>query len=411
VEPDAALAGVKVVDLTQTLAGPWCTQVLASLGADVVKLERLPAGDEARRAGPPFWEGESALFLAANSGKRSLAVDLKSAAGREAALRLVEGADVFVQSLRPGAADRLGLGFDDVRGRNDRVVYCSVGAFGKRGPRAEEPGYDPLMQAAAGIMSTTAEPGRRPIRTGPSAVDIGTGMWAVIGILGALLRRDAVGAAQLVDTSLYETAVNYQPMQFAGYLASGIVPPPLGRAQRVLVPLEVFAATDGELMVAAASDRLFGALCAAVEMPGLADDPRFRTNSDRVENHAALSRVLGERFAERTLDEWSTRLRAAGVPAAPVSTIDEVVADEQFRALGLLQELPHPEIDDLRLVAPPLSIDDRRLPLRWAAPQLGEHSREVLAEVGYSAAEVEGLEREGAIGLHTGSSSTGGGKR
>ncbi|MDQ3889730.1 MAG: CoA transferase [Actinomycetota bacterium] len=385
------LAGIRVLEVTTSLAGPYCTLILGALGADVVKVEPPGRGDDTRGWGPPFWNGESAMYLAANAGKRSLALDLRSPDGRAAVLRLAERTDVFVQNLRPGLIDRLGLGFDDVSGRNPRVVYCSIGAFGARGPLRHDPGYDPLMQAAGGIMSVTGEPDGPPLRAGVSVVDQATGMWGVIAVLAALRARDEGAAAQLVDLSLYETAVSWLPYQIAGYLASGKIPRRLGSALGIIAPYQAFPAADGWLMVAAGNDRLFAALCRELDVPELADDPRFRTNADRVAHRDELASLLAERFRAEPWATWLARLRAAGVPAAPIQDVAEVVADEQTAALGLLQELSHPAIPALRLVAPPVSVDEERLSYGRRPPALGEHSREVLQEAGYSEREIDAI--------------------
>ena len=391
------LAGIRVLDLTTSLAGPYATLVLGALGADVVKVEHPGRGDDTRAWGPPFWDGESATYLAANASKRSFAVDVKTAEGVEAVLRVAERSDVLVQNLRPGLAERLGLGFDAVAVRSPTIVYCSIGAFGKDGPLREHPGYDPLMQAAGGIMSVTGEAGRPPARAGVSVVDQGTGMWAVIAVLSALRLRDQGAAAQLVDLSLFETAVNWLPYQLAGYLGGGAVPRPMGTALGIISPYQAFEAADRWVMVAAGNDRQFASLCEAVGSPDLADDPRFRTNPDRVTNRQALAELIGERFRTDTAAAWLERLFAAGVPAAPVQDLAEVAAYEQTEAMELLQPVPHPTVSELRLVRLPLTANGERALHRTAPPALGAHSVDVLREAGYAEEEIERLRASGVI--------------
>lgn len=391
------LSGVRVLDFTTSLAGPYATLILGALGADVVKIEHPERGDDTRAWGPPFWDGESAMYLSANASKRSLAVDVKTPEGVEAVLRVAERSDAFIQNLRPGLAERIGLGFDAVAGRSPRIVYCSIGAFGKVGPLRDHPGYDPLMQAAGGIMSVTGEPDRRPVRAGVSVIDQGTGMWSVIGILAALQVRDAGAGAQLVDTSLYETAVNWLPYQIAGYLGSGKVPRAMGTALGIISPYQTFEAADRWVMVAAGNDRQFASLCEVLGRPEVAGDPRFRTNPDRVANRDELSEIIQERFRGEEAATWLEQLAAAGVPAAPVQDLAEVVAHPQTEALGLLQPLPHPAVPDERLVAFPLTVNGERAPHRTPAPGLGEHSTEVLAEAGYSGEEIDRLREAGVI--------------
>jgi crotonobetainyl-CoA:carnitine CoA-transferase CaiB-like acyl-CoA transferase len=397
--PFLPLAGVSVLDVTTSIAGPFCAEILSGLGADVVKIERPDTGDDARGWGPPFWNGEGVMFLSVNAGKRSLAVSLRDERGREIVLRLVERADVFLQSLRPGLAERVGLGMDLLHERNPRLVYCSIGAYGETGPLRNEPGYDALMQAAGGLISMTGEPGTSGARIGSSLIDLGTGVWAALGIAAALLEREKTGAGTVVDTSLYETAIAFIGYHLVGYLADGTVPTPQGTVFPMVAPYQVFPTRDGELMIAAGNDRLFAALCGALGWPELVSDPRFRTNADRVRNREELVALVTDLLRERGTREWTQLLSAAGVPAAPVADVEDVVSAEQTKALGMLQPVPHPSIPDLRLSSLPLSFDGERVAHRLPPPAVGEHTAEILREAGYEDAEIESLAADGVIRL------------
>ena len=391
------LEGTRVLDVTTSIAGPYCAEILAALGADVVKVERPDTGDDGRAWGPPFWAGEGAMFLSANAGKRSLALSLRDPRGREALLRLADQADVFLQSLRPGLAEELGLGPEALRAWNRRLVYCSVGAYGRSGPLSREPGYDALMQAAGGLISVTGEAGRPGVRVGTSTIDQGTGAWAAIGVLTALLDRERTGEGSVVDVSLYETAIGYLAYHLVGYLADGTVPRGDGTRFPMVAPYEVLPTRDGVLMVAAGNDRLFRALCVVVGVPDLVDDPRFETNADRVANRDALATLLAERLATDDTAAWHERLTAAGVPAAPVADVRDVAESPQTEALGILQRLDHSRIDGLRLPALPLSFDGERALHPSAPPDVGQHSTEILREVGYADEEIAALAADGVI--------------
>ncbi|MDX6480962.1 MAG: hypothetical protein QOG85_1472 [Gaiellaceae bacterium] len=356
------LDGIRVVDVTASLAGPTCTQLLGALGAEVVKVEP-PEGDHARAWGPPFVDGMGALFFAANAGKRSVVLDLREE--REALLELVDAADVLVLSLRPGLADDLGLGADVLRARNPRLIHCTIGAYGRGGPLSNRPGYDPLMQAAAGIMSVTGEPDGEPVRVGVSLIDFATGQWAAIGILAALRERERTGAGCTIDTSLYESALYAMSSHIAAYAASGDVPGRHGSAFPLIAPYELFPTSDGALMIAAGSDALWERLRGAL---GLPDDQRFRTNPDRVAHRAELVEAIAEITRARTSAEWEERLTEAGVPVSPVRDVAEVLAHEQTQALGILQQL-----GGGTTVALPLRFDGERPRYSSAPPALGGH--------------------------------------
>jgi crotonobetainyl-CoA:carnitine CoA-transferase CaiB-like acyl-CoA transferase len=386
----APLRGIRVLDLTSSLAGPTATEILAALGAEVVKVEHPERGDEARDWGPSFFEGGSVMFFTANAGKRSLALDLGVPKGLEVLLRLAEQADVAVQSLRPGTAERKGFGPEALRARNPRLVYASIGAFGRTGPLASEPGYDPLLQAATGIMSLTGEAERPPVRVGTSLVDLGTGLWAALAIVAALHE----GTGRTLDLSLYETALSLVPYQLADVLAGGEPPARHGTAFPLIVPYQVFPTRDGELMIVAGNDRLFVRLCEAVGRLELAADPRFATNPLRVKNRDELIPLLEAATTTHTTADLLGRLREAGVPASPVHDLADVAQQEQLHALGILQEL-----GGRRLVSPPLSADGERVRYRSAAPLLGEHTAELLAGAGYTDEEVANLAAAGVVRL------------
>jgi len=352
------LRGKRVLDITSSLAGPTCAQLLASLGAEVVKIEP-PGGDHARAWGPPFVGGEGAMFLASNAGKRSLVLDFSTGDGLARLLELVDGADVLVQSLRPGAAESRGFGPDAIRARNPQIVYCSIGAFGSRGPLRDQPGYDPLLQAASGIMSITGESGGPPVRVGVSLIDLTTGLWAAFGILAALQR----GGGGLVEVSLYETALWLLNYQLVGYLGSGEVPRREGTAFGQIAPYQVFPTRDGELMIVAGNDKLFRALCGVLQVE---PDGRFATNPQRVAARAELAALIEERTRTWSTDELLDALVAAGIPASPVRDVGEAARHEQTLALGILQQL-----GGFTTVAQPISFDGDRLLHPSPPPTLG----------------------------------------
>ena len=396
---DAPLADLLVADLTQNVAGPYCTQTLGDMGAEVVKIERTGRGDDARAWAPPYWGEESATFMAVNRNKRSLAVDLRAPEGLAVVERLLARADVFVQSLRAGAADELGLGWERARAINPRLVYCSVTAFGTEGPLRDRPGYDPLMQAYGGIMSITGHPGAAPARVPVSLVDMGTGLWAVTAILGALRERDRTGRGAHVTTALFDTALTWTAFQTNQYLGTGEVPTPQGSGTAMIVPYEAFPARDAWVMIAAGSDALFVKACDALGVPGLAQDARFRDNPGRVAHRKALVDALSA--VTRALDSADVlvRLQRAGVPCAPINTLDKILAERQTEASGMLAPVKHPRLPDYKALGLPIRWDGERSPVTRVPPLLGEHTAEVLAELGYDTATIQDLARRHVVQL------------
>jgi len=396
---NAPLAGLLVADLTQNVAGPYCTQILGDMGADVVKVERSGRGDDARAWGPPFWGQESATFMSVNRNKRSLAIDLKDERGLAIVERLLARADVFVQSLRAGAVEELGLGFARVSALNPRLVYCSITAYGIEGPLRDRPGYDPLMQAYGGIMSINGHPGQPPARVPVSVVDMGTGMWAVMGIMAALRERERTGRGAEVTTALFDTALAWSVFQMSHYFATGEVPRPQGSGTAMIVPYEAFPVADGWVMIAAASDALFVKATTALGVPALARDPRFVDNPRRVEHRVELREELSAVTRPLPAREVLDRLQAAGVPSARVSTMDQIAAEPQTEASGMLPIVKHPRIADYRPTALPIRWDGERPAADRVPPLLGEHSADVLAELGYDPATIRDLAERHVIQL------------
>jgi crotonobetainyl-CoA:carnitine CoA-transferase CaiB-like acyl-CoA transferase len=370
------LSDITVIELGHSVAAPYAAEILADLGATVIKVEKRDGGDDARQWAPPFWLGSSAIFQSLNRNKLSITVDLRDERERGLLRRLIEErADVLIQNLRPGMVEELGLDAATLRARNKRLIYCGIGAFGRGGPLSRRPGYDPLMQAFGGLMSVTGEAGEPPVRVGTSIIDMGAGMWSVIGILGALHHRTLTGEGRTVDTSLYETALAWMSYHAANYQASGEVPKRHGSGTFGIVPYRGYATSDGYLLIGAGNDKLFRKLAGALGHPEWADDARFLDNPRRVENRVALDGMIEDATRTSTSAAWQAVLEAAGVPSAPMQSVDEVLAHPQTKALGMLQESPDGRLTIMGL---PLSFDGERPPFRRAAPQLGEHTDELL---------------------------------
>jgi crotonobetainyl-CoA:carnitine CoA-transferase CaiB-like acyl-CoA transferase len=367
------LAGVRVVEIAQNLAGPIAAEILAHMGADVIKVER-PEGDDARRWGPPFHKGTSPGYLAVNANKRSISVDLKDRAAVERLLPLIGEADVLVQNLKPGSLEALGLGPDELMKRFPRLIYCSIWAFGRTGPMKLKPGYEPMVQAFSGLMMMNGDENGPPTRIGTSILDFGTGMWAAMGILAALASRQQTGRGCVVDASLYETGLAWLKGHYASYRASGSVPERHRTGSNRVVPFQAFETKTGPLIVAAGNDRLFVKLAGVLGHPEWPRDPRFVTNAARVEHRDVLLAEVEKIFATRAKGEWIDLLEAEGVPCAPIHSLPEAVAHEQAEALGMIQPVPG---DDFSLMALPLSFDGVRPAIRRAPPAVGQHDAEV----------------------------------
>ncbi|MGI9625485.1 MAG: CaiB/BaiF CoA transferase family protein [Longimicrobiales bacterium] len=376
--PAQPLSETRVLDFTQNLAGPFGSQILADLGADVIKVEP-PGGDAARGWGPPFIGGQSPLFQVANRNKRSVVLDLKDDDDRSRALSLAKDSDVVLQSFRRGVAERLGIGYEQIRAVNPNVIYVSVTAFGHEGPLKDDPGYDPLMQARSGLMDMTGDPDGDPARVGASVVDLGTGMWIGIGVLGALLERDRTGTGSHVTASLLDTSLAWMSYHLTSYLATGETPHRLGSSIAMIAPYQAFSARDGKVMISAGNDVIFGRLCQALGLE-LADNPDFSTNASRVANREPLLKLLSEKTSGHSVSELLGLLMQHAVPAAPIHTVADAATDPQTVASGMLRKTPHPEADDYVDVAMPIRWNGLRPVAHRHPPRVGEHQDEIFAE-------------------------------
>ena len=386
-----ALDGIRVVDLSRVIAGPWCGALLSDLGADVIKVEDTGTGDESR-TWPPYKDGEAAAYLLFNRNKRAMTLDLKAPEGVEVVKTLVKGADVVIENFRTGTMESFGLGYEVLSELNPKLIYCSVSAFGRTGPRKDAPGYEALMQAFSGIMSITGEPGGQPVRAGVSFLDLSTGILCALGVSAALLQRQRTGLGQRVDASLLETAVSLLAFHAEGYLLTGAVPTALGSGHPSLSPYRNFKCRDGQwIFIAAANDRFWGKLARAIELPDMAEDPRFAKNQERVKNRAELEAILERAIAQRDREPLLKILEEADVPATPVNTVDQVMNDPQTAERGIVQRVRHRKLGEIPVVGTPLRFSRMSPGVRRAAPLRGEHTDEILAEHGYTPARIQAL--------------------
>jgi crotonobetainyl-CoA:carnitine CoA-transferase CaiB-like acyl-CoA transferase len=389
--PALSLEGIRVVDLSRVLAGPFCGMLLSDLGADVIKVEDTGTGDESR-TWPPHKDGESAAFLVINRNKRDMTLDLKAPEGVEAVKRLVAKADVLIENFRTGTMESYGLGYDTLSAINPRLVYCSVSAFGRTGPRKDSAGYEALMQAFSGIMSITGEPDGAPLRAGVSFLDLTTGIFCAFGIVNALLHRVRTGVGQRVDGSLLETAVTLLNYHAEGYLLTGAVPKPLGSSHPSLSPYRTFRCRDGQwVFIAGANDRFWQRLAPALGLGHMTTDPRFAKNIERVKNRRELEAALEEAIGKQDREPLLQVLEAAGVPATPVNTVDQVMNDPQTAARAMVERVLHPRLGEIPVVGTPVKFSRMRAGVRRPSPLLGQHTDEILAEHGYSPEQIAAL--------------------
>lgn len=395
---DRVLAGLKVLDLTQNVAGPYCSQILGDFGAEVIKIERPGRGDDTRDWRPPEIAGQSATFLALNRNKSSICLDLDSPEGVALLKRLAAGADVVLHSLKPGSAEARGFGPDDLRAVNPRIIYGAISAFGAVGPLKSQPGYDPLMQAFTGIMSTTGHEGDDPVRVGVSLVDMGTGMWLAMGVLAAVLERSRTGEGVLLETSLLDTGIAWMTVVVSGYLATQRLPRKLGSAIAMTAPYEVFPSQDGHFFVAAGNDGLFRRVCAGLGLPDLPADPRFAGNPDRVANRDALREALSAATRLKPTATLVADLRRAGAPCSELNDVGQMLAHPQVEASGMIRDLPVEDAPGHKVVALPIKADGARSGAMRAPEALGAGTEAVLAGLGLAPDEIARLRAAGTIG-------------
>ena len=392
------LTGLKVIELAHIMAGPVCGQLLADMGADVIKVEKAPGGDDTRRMVPPEVDGESAAFMILNRNKRGTAINLKSEAGKDVVRRLLSSADVVIENYRVGTMERLGLGYESLRQQNPGLIYCQITGFGRTGPYADRAGFDLIAQGMSGLMSVTGEgAGRPPIKAGVPVGDISAGMLAAMGILAAYIHRLKTGEGQLVDTSLLEGSIVNTAWVSAIFLATGISPQAIGSAHPMAAPYQALQTADGWINIGAANQANWLRLVEVLEIPELARDPRFVDNAARMQNLPVLIEILSEKLIQRNAADWLARLEDVGVPASPVLSIGEMLADPQVIARDMVVEVEHSRLGRTRALGSPVKFSDTPTRIKRGAPLLGEHTREILAEYGYDNSEIEALAAAGDV--------------
>lgn len=397
--PTGPLTGLKVLELAQIMAGPTCGTLLADMGADVIKVEKMPGGDDTRRYAEPQVNGESAAFMILNRNKRSMGVNLKTEGGRSVLRRLVKDADVVIENYRRGALDRLGVGYEDLRKINPSLIWCSISGYGLTGPYADRGGFDLIAQGIAGIMSITGEPGRPPVKSGSPVADINAGILSALGIVSAYVHRLKTGQGQLVDTSLLEAGIQQTFWQSAIYFATGISPGPTGSGHVLTAPYQAFPTKDGWINIGGANQANWERIASMVGAPELINDPRFLTNTDRMTHREELTELLGARLKQRSNAEWLEDFNAAGIPAGPINDIAAMVSDPQTIAREMVVELKHPVAGRTRALGLPIKFSETPGKVIAPAPTFGQHTREVLQAHGYADDEIDALGAEGAIEL------------
>ena len=393
-----ALEGIRVLDLSRALAGPYCTMMLGDMGAEIIKLEIPGTGDEARHYGPPFQEGESSYFLSVNRNKLSITLNLKDPRGKEIFRELAKKSDVLVENFRPGTMEELGLGYDSLKGLNPKLIYCAITGFGPKGPDSQRPGYDLIAQGMGGIMSVTGPIGGPPYRVGIAQADITAGMFAAYGIMVALFHRERSGQGQKVETSLFQSQIAQLTFQAGRFFATGESPRPQGNQHPLIAPYESFKTKDGHINIAVGNNALWSTFCKVMGLESYEKDPRFDTNPKRVQNRPALVDIIEERTVEFTTEELRKILDEAGIPNGPVWTVGEALTAPQTIALGMVQELEHPRAGRIKVTGIPVNLSSTPGSLRQPPPLLGQHTEEVLSKLlGMDPREIQELRQKGVI--------------
>jgi crotonobetainyl-CoA:carnitine CoA-transferase CaiB-like acyl-CoA transferase len=392
------LRGIRVLDLTRVLAGPFCSMTLSDLGAEVIKVEIPGRGDDTR-AFPPYIDGESSYFMSLNRGKKSVTMNLKDDDATEAFHRIAEKCDVVLENFRPGVTARLGVDYETLSRLNPRLIYCSISSFGQTGPYSQMPGYDLIIQGMGGLMGLTGEPNRPPVRVGMAVTDICAGMYGVIGILAALRTREETGRGQYIDVSMLDGSVSWMTYAAGNFFATGVNPPRMGSAHPSIAPYQAFPTGDGKyILIACGNDRLWGMLTEAMDAEGLGGDPRFTTNGLRVEYMDALIPLLEQEFMKRPRDEWLERLQGMGFPCGPVYGLDELFSDPQVLARGMLREVGHPTVGKIKQIGAVLKFSESESGIQSPPPVLGQDTEEVLTSLaGLSPEEVQRLREKQAV--------------
>ncbi|MBM7648100.1 crotonobetainyl-CoA:carnitine CoA-transferase CaiB-like acyl-CoA transferase [Bacillus ectoiniformans] len=384
-----SLRGIKVLDLTRVLAGPYCTMILGDLGAEVLKIEAPGGSDETREWGPPFKEGVSAYYLCTNRNKKSLTVNLKTEEGKSIIEDLVKESDIVINNFKTGTMDRLGLGYESLSNINPGIVYCSITGFGETGPYKDRPGYDFIIQAMSGLMSITGEEDSSPQKLGVAITDILTGLYACIGIQAALLEREASGRGQKIDISLYDSAISSLVNIASNYLVSGKIPNRLGNKHANIVPYQTFAASDAEMVIAVGNDRQFASFCEMLSLRELPADERFATNAQRVKNQEHLLPLLQEQLVKQPLHYWQKRCEEQGIPFGPIQNIEEMTEDSHVLARNMIVTMPHPTAGDIRLIGSPLKLSRTPVVMDRHPPLPGEHTIDILKSQGLTEAQID----------------------